>query len=263
MVKKITIFGVVFVAALVFWFAAKAWLEGPVKFEAIDVWLMPLATLIILTAAVGIGLMLIPELLYRIVLSMLVGVAFLIVFKFNTLYPGTFSALILLHLYAGKIMGEELTERTKINSRVILKRGLPWVVLPILIMISLAYFTDPQVQATARSNQLPPTIRQAISETVTTFLGSELAALPAPARKQVENRLIEQVTDQLTRLAKPYFRYAPPILAFGLFLILQGLSFIFVWLAIWLGMLIFLILKRAGFVKIVEREVKAETIVLS
>lgn len=260
--KKITIFGVVFVVALVFWFAARGWVEGPVKFGAVGVWLAPLTMLIILAAVAGVGLILISELLYKMILSLLIGIAFLIVFKFNTLYPGTFSALILLHLYAGKVMREELTQRTKINARVILKRGLSWVILPLLIMISLVYFSDPQVQATARSNQLPPTINQAISKTVTTFLGDEFQALPAGRREQVKSELTKQVTDQLTKLAKPYFKYTPPILAFGLFLILQGLSFIFVWLAVWLGMLVFWILKRAGFVKIVEREVKAETIAL-
>ena len=48
----------------------------------------------------------------------------------------------------------------------------------------------------------------------------------------------------------------PPILAFGLFLVLQGLSFIFVWLTAGLSVFIFWVLKKAGWVrlKIVQKE---------
>jgi len=51
-------------------------------------------------------------------------------------------------------------------------------------------------------------------------------------------------------------------LAFGLFLILWGLSWIFIWLSVLLGMLIFWILKKTKVVSIEERDIKAEVLIL-
>lgn len=259
MYKKLVIFTVIFLLSIVFWVAVKAWLEGPVKFADWQVWSWPLTGLIVLAALTAVAFLLIREILWRVVISVLIGLAFLLVFDFNVLYPGTFSVLILLHLLAARNVHRESSQRTVMNMGRILRYGLPWVITPLLIMTSFAYYLDPAVQAGARAGQLPPTVRQTIAKTVDAFLVSELAELPPAQRQQTKNQIIAETERQLTNLAKPYFQYLPPVLAFGLFLILQGLSFIFIWPAIWLGQGLFAIIRRAGFVKIVEKEVKAQT----
>lgn len=260
MPKKISILITVLIIAIVFWVAVKPWIEGQIKFAQIDAWLFPLIMLNLLAAALGVGFILITDILSRISMSILVGIAFLIVFDFNPLYPGTFSTLILFHLYAGKLIREELNQRHKINVRAILRRGLTWVILPILIMISFAYYLDPKVQASAFQNELPPTIKQIVRQTVTLILGRELETLPPDERREAEDILAVQVIEKINELANPYFKYTPPILAFGIFIILQGLSFVFVWLGVFAGVALFWILKKIDFVKIAERDVKAEMI---
>ena len=259
MSKKLIIFTLIFFLSIVFWVSVKVWVEGTVKFADWQVWWWPLTGLIILSAATVMAFLLIREILWRVVISVLIGLAFLLVFDFNVLYPGTFSVLILLHLLAARSVHRESDQWTVINMGRILRHGLPWVITPLLIMTSFAYYLDPAVQASARAGQLPLTVRQTIAKTVDAFLGGELSQLPPAERQQTKNQIMAETERQLTNLAKPYFQYLPPALAFGLFLILQGLSFIFVWPAVWLGQGLFAIIRRAGFVKIVEKEVKAQT----
>lgn len=260
MSKKFIIFTIIFLLSIVFWAAVKAWVEGPVKFADWQAWSWPLTCLIVLAAVTVVALLLIREVLWRVVISVLIGLAFLLVFNFNALYPGTFSALILLHLLAARNVHRESDQRTVINMGRILRHGLPWVITPLLIMISFAYYLDPSVQAGARAGQLPPTVRQTIAKTVDAFLGSELAELPPAQRQQTKNQIMTETERQLTNLAKPYFQYLPPVLAFGLFLILQGLSFVFVWPAVWLGMGLFQMLRRFNFVKIAAKQVEVQTV---
>ena len=63
-------------------------------------------------------------------------------------------------------------------------------------------------------------------------------------------------------MLKPYFQYAPPLLAFGLFLVLWGLSWFFIQLSVLVGMLMFWILKKTNFVKIEKKNIEAETLVV-
>ncbi len=260
--KKILLLVVVFIVAIFFWFAIKSWVGGVVKFTDPGVWLTPLIALLILASVTAISLVLIDDRLYSILVPFLIGLGFLIVFNFNTLYPGTFSALILFQLYGGKLLREEVTERNRINLRVILRRGMPWVILPLLIMVSFAFYLDPRIQAAGGTNELPSTIKQVISQTVTNFLGRELQSLPSAERQSAENQITNQVINTFTDFLKPYFKYTPPVLAFGLFLILQGLSLVFVWLSVWLGMAIFLMLKKINFVRIIEKTTMAEELKL-
>ena len=81
-------------------------------------------------------------------------------------------------------------------------------------------------------------------------------------KEKIVNEITSNVFQQLNSFLKPYFRYAPPLLAFGLFLILWGLSWFFVWLSVLVGMGIFWILKKTGIVRIEEKDVKAEVLIV-
>lgn len=85
-------------------------------------------------------------------------------------------------------------------------------------------------------------------------------ALPPQERQQAENQIINQIWTQATDFLGPYFQYLPPILAFGLFLILQGLSFIFVWLAVAVSIFLFWAMKKSGLVRIGIEQKEAETV---
>jgi len=132
-----------------------------------------------------------------------------------------------------------------------MRRGLPHIILPILIMISFGYFFSPKVQLQAANKELPPTVKQVIEKTVVNFLGDDVKKELSPEEQErALTQLVNQVTNQFVSFIGPYFRFMPPILAFGLFLILQSLSIIFIWISIAFSILLFWIFKLTGLVKI-------------
>ncbi len=258
MYKKAILIIAVGIAAGLFWFWAKPWVESPGRFLQIGIWLKPLITLSALISLIGLAFLLFKNFYLKILVSVLAGLPFFFVFGLSPFYFGAFVLMVLLFMYAMRNIQAEAGERMKINIRVIMQGGLPRIVTAILIMISFAFFFSPTVQSSAKKKQLPPTFQQVIERTVNTFLGGEIKNLPPQERQQAENQVITQVMTQFTEFLGPYFQYLPPILAFGLFLILQGLSFIFVWLAVAMAMLIFWVFKRAGMVRLAVVQKEAE-----
>jgi hypothetical protein len=131
-----------------------------------------------------------------------------------------------------------------------MRHGLPFVITSLLILVSFAYFLSSGVQDRAKSGQLPPTVGQVIEKTIDNFLGENIKSLPPQEQRAVKNQVVGEMMDRLTESFQPYLRYLPPVLAFGLFLVLQGLSFIFIWISILFAYLLFILLKKVGMVKI-------------
>ena len=246
-----------------FWFVSERWLRNPVwSLADIDPWLMPLAGLVVLAASLGIAFMLIPEYWVKIVASALSALPFIVIFGLEPIYLGAACILVALHIKAIESVGDEVKSRITVRAKHIVRRGMSMIILPHMLLISFAYYQTPAVKNAGKDLKLPAAITQAIEGTTRTFLGPELEKLPAAERKKVEGQIINQAVHQITELAKPYLHYMPPLLAFGLFLALQGLSPIFFELGSWLGLLMFLLLKKTGFIMTEEKQVKAEIIKL-
>lgn len=244
------------VVAWLFWLWVEPWVASPTRFADYGLWLKPLIALGVLSSLIGFALMFLKNFGARVLVSVMAGTPFLFVFGFNQYVLGAFVLMLLLHLYAVGNIREQATQRIKVNIREIMNHGLPMVITPLLVLVSFAFYFSPSVQSSAKTKQLPPTVKQMVERTVSGFLGQEIQSLPLQERKQAENQLVSEVIKQLTAFAEPYFKFFPPILAFGMFLILQGLSFIFVWIGVAISVLLFWVLKRADFVrlKIVQKE---------
>ena len=134
--------------------------------------------------------------------------------------------------------------------------------LPLYIALSFAYFSSPSIQIRAKDPVFAPNLKQVVSEVMDKFLSTELAYVPKEMREQQSNDAIERTYNYISSYFEPYRAYFPPVLAFGLFLILAGLGFILHRLSIWLGMGIFWFLKKTKFVLIENKQIEAETIVL-
>jgi len=251
MYKKAILLVVNLVVAGLFWFWVKPWVDNPTRFSDVSIWLRPLLLLTILSAVISLSFVLLKNArLWKILISVVVSLPFLFFFGFDTYYLLAVVLAILLHLYADSNIQAEVNERTAVNVRLIMQRGLSMIIMPLLIMVSFAYFSSSSVQLSAKKKQLPPTISLVVETTVNNFLGDQIKQLPPSEQKQAKSQIVSQVLNQMTQFLGPYFKYMPPILAFGLFLVLEGLSFIFVWLAVLLAMLIFWALKKSGFIRI-------------
>lgn len=194
--------------------------------------------------------MLIKQLYVKLLCSAVVGLPFLVIFGFSELTLAAFAIMVLLQLRSIQNLGQEVSQRMRISVQKTMQRGLPFLITSILILVSFAYYLNPRVQARAISNELPPTFGQAIEKTVDNFLGGNIRSLSPQAQSAVKNQVVKEALDQLTVMFQPYLQYLPPIMAFGLFLVLQGLSFLFIWISILFAYLFFILLQKVGWVKI-------------
>lgn len=258
--KSMILLGLVAATSFLFWILIRPWIVSPFQLSRTEIWLGPLLALGLLAAVVGFSFLLIKSGWIKFVASALAGLPFLLVFDFNKFYLLAFALIVLLHNSAAKKINHQATERIKINIREIMGHGLPSVITPILLLISFAFYFSPGIQSSAVLQELPPTAKQVISRVVGGFLGEELEQLPPQERQDAEKLLVERAFDQFNQILAPYFRFLPPLLAFGLFLILRGLSFVFVWLGTLIAWAVFWIFRRTGFVKITTAPVEAEKI---
>lgn len=259
MTKKAILMIAVMILAVGFWIAAKPWVASPLRLS-IDskVWVWPLVLLVVLAAVEGLAMLIIQDKRLKFGMIALSGLPYLAVFGADKYYLVAYAILLALSWSSVTNIREEASERIKINIKQIMRRGLPNLITAILIMISFAYFLSPSTQASARKQQLPDSVRQIVAKSVETFAGGQLRQIPPGERQSFLNQATNEVMSQFTTFLKPYFKYLPPILAFGLFLVLQGLAFIFVWLAILAAILIFEILKKFGTIQIRVAQKEAE-----
>ncbi|MBI4160628.1 MAG: hypothetical protein HY506_01860 [Candidatus Yanofskybacteria bacterium] len=243
-----------------FWFSVEPWIKNPFQFSHINTWLKPLISLGLFSALIGLSFLIIRNGLIKFAVSIIAGLPFLFVFDFNQFYLIAFALIVLLHSSAAKDISKQATERIKIDIREIMGHGLPSVITPILLLISFAFFFSPEVQKSASQQELPPTAKQVMSRVIGGFLGGEIEQLPPQEQKVTEELIVDKVFDQFNQVLSPYFKFLPPVLAFGLFLILQGLRFIFVWTGAAMAVILFWALRKTGFIKTKILQKEAEEI---
>jgi len=218
--------------------------------------------LVLLLTAVVMGIALFQKKLWVLTLSGVVGVMYLFTFGFtglNLLGAGIF---LLFGLYSSSNSRSEINQRTKINMRRIIQAGAWPVITGLFILISFAVYQSPFAEELEKSEKLPSASQNFIRSIVEQTVGRQVQTNNEAEKQNIITQISKETFGEINTFLKPYFQYAPPLLAFGLFLILWGLSWIFIWLSVLLGIFVFLILKKTDMVMIEERDVKAEMLVI-
>lgn len=218
--------------------------------------------LVLLLTAVVMGIALFQKKVWALTLSGIVGGIYLFQFGFiglNLLGVGIF---LLLGLYSLANSGSEISQRTKINIRRIIQAGAWPMIMGLFVLISFAVYQSPFAEELEKSERLPSASQNFIRSIVEKIVGVQIPSASEREKQGIINQITQETFNQFNTSLKPYFQYAPPILAFGSFLILWGLSWIFIWLSVLLAMLIFWILKKTKVVKVEEKEVKVEVLVI-
>ncbi len=226
-----------------------------------------LAAFLLLTSAIVIGYALFRAQrqefwLWPLMMSAIVGGLFMIQFGFTWLNLTAVAIFLALNYESYKRVGNEVSQRIKVNIAEILKKGLMPIVIGIFIMISFAAYQSSLADQLKSDAKLPSQTYQFFQKIAGTVGGSQLDDASPRERQSIINQVATEAYQQANKALKPYFRYAPPALAFGLFLILWGLSWLFVSVAMLVGMFLFWLLKKTGTVQIQERDVKAESIIV-
>lgn len=244
--------------ALAFW----TYVAGVINQSAEDfeVGLESILYLLVFTSIIGLGFALFRDRWLVLSFSAAVGVPYLLALSGELIWTGA-AAIVLLFLYSWSATVKELKERSKVNIMAVLRRGLGGVMLAVLIAVSFAAYHSPIAEELERTERLPSSMERFIGMIVRSTLGHRIEGSEAQ-KETVLAEVTRETFRELNTFFEPYFRYAPPLLAFTVFLILWGLSWFFVQLAVLAGALIFFILKKIKFVQIQEHEAKAEILVI-
>jgi len=262
MIRRLSIYIAIVILSAVFWTAVGAWINDPLNYQNISSWLTPSIVLVVLSALVGLSFIALPSKLSRLFVSLLLGATFVAIFGFNMLNLAAVAIILVSHLAAMRRVTTESSERHKINGWVILRRSLATVIFPIMIAISFAYYQTPAVQSSASRSELPTSLKRQAEKGVELFLKKELSVVPEAQREQLKSQVIDDAWAKINQSLAPYSKFLPPIIAFGLYLILQGVSIVFILLGSGFGALLFVLLKKFGFFKVEEYQVTAERIVV-
>lgn len=256
MLKQIVLLVVTSVAALAFWLVTKPLIEGPLNFQAVETWLWPLILLCFLGCLLALSFLLLDRRATYVAMGLNLGIFALLFDPRKIIVWGGVVIALLFQLYARQVIQGEKNNHLKINLKLTVDPGLRRLVTSILILVSFGYFLSGGLQAAAQKKELPGAVRTTVQVVVGSYIGENLEMENPSLRAQATETILGQITNFLN----PYFVFLPPILAFGLFLVLQGLSSIFIWLAVAMTLFLFWFLKVLKVVKIETASKQAEVI---
>ena len=259
--KIISILTATTVLAILFWFALVPWLGTGGKLQNLTAWLPPFFALIVLSGAMAIGVLLFERKSLWLLMALLADLPIFAVFGIHALYLIFIGFSLLCIFYSGNIMKRELSERYKVDIRVMARAGMRYIILPFLIGVSFVYFFSPQIQARANANAFPESFQRAIVNGVQQVLDSGNLS-ESGISGAVAKTTVNTFFDEFNSFLEPYSPYLPPLFAFGLFIVLWGMAFIFNGLSALVARMMFVGLRKVGFVKIEEVDVRAERIIL-
>ncbi len=249
--------GVVAAVSFGFWFDVSRWLQAAAIEK--DFVSYAVITFGFIVALVALGFMIFEKKWLVLSLPGMVALAYVANLGWSQL---ELIGLLILFLLAFKSYSDILREtrqRIKITLSEILRHGIFPFILGMFILLSFAAFQSPAFDRFENLKGLPPETQNYIKVIAENMVGHKIEG-SEQEKKVIINQISAEVTREFNTALGPYFKYAPPVLAFTLFLILWSVSWIFIWLSVLAGMLIFFILKKTGFVRIEEKEVKAEVL---
>lgn len=245
------------------WASVQVWLRGSLFEIQNPTNLMILSVLfVILLSLLSLGFILFRSKKNGLILATIVVFMYFMLFKVSNFNLVGATILILLFIFIDDLVSSETKERLKINPRILMRKGMSNLILGLFILTSFAAYQSPAIESFKNIQELPSASTVFIQKIVEQTLGGQLAQVESQQKNLVLNHITSEVIREANLFLEPYFQYAPPALAFGLFLVLWGVGWVFVWLSVFLGLLIFQILKKTSFFKIDEYDVKAQRIVI-
>lgn len=215
-----------------------------------------------LLALLSIGLILFQNRLWSVYLGLISGITYLFIFGIDNINLVGVFILVMLFYHAQDIVHGEISERIKMNSRVLIRKGLTNFIVAFFVLVSFAAYQSPAIDSFKNITELPSSTSVFIKGISEQTLGGQLQGATTEQKELILNQVTAEITREANLWLKPYFQYAPPALAFGLFLVLWGVGWVFIWLAVFLGMLIFQILQKTKFFMIEEYDVKAQRVTI-
>lgn len=260
--KRIGLIIAVALSSTLVWATAKPWLESPVAFSGYMVLAWPAIAVVFASALTGLAWMLLVRPIERIATILASWVSFIFFWKPDIWYVSVLPLFVFLWYESSRRIRNDAGDRHKVRVSTSIGAGLTPLLLGTFLMISLGFYLLPAYHTVTPSRVsigvqgwLEGAYNQPLVE-------QQLSQLPPSMQAQVKRDLAKSVDDWVKKVLGPLGPFVPPLLAFALFLVLWSVLFIFRELAIWLGVLLFMLFKAVRFIKVGEKDVKAEVITL-
>jgi len=216
---------------------------------------------IFLVSVIALGYVLFPTIRWATSISAIVGLSFLLFFGLTGLNLLAILGFWLFNLYALRNIRNQMLDRFKINPRIALMSGLYAIIVGFFLIISFAAYQSQLAKDIEKTERIPSQVQVFIQQISSQMFGSEIDGTPKE-KQDILTQIASDAYSGINNLFKPYFRYAPPILSFALFLTLLGLSWIFAFVAMGIGLFLFWILKKTRVIRVEEIDTKAEVLVV-
>jgi len=194
-------------------------------------------------------------------------ISFFFTFSFKLEYLAVLFLALLFFLFGSFRAINEKEVRIQIQIDKILRRGLPYVLTGLSLIIATAYYFSPLAFQNQNQIQIPRPLFNIIIQPLITTIEEQISISQLPAQFDVssegaklEDVLYQIISQEINKYSQTYKQYFPLGLAIGVFLSLKAISIPFGWLVILLSWLIFKALVSLGAIKIQEKAVLKEVI---
>lgn len=235
-------------------------------------WIWPAYGFLILLVALSLSWILSKS---RTILSITFAfalVSFLLIFGLRLEYLAALVVAIALFAIGSFRAVNEKEVRIKIHSTKISRKGLPFVLTGLALLIVSAYYFSPLAQQGQDQLKIPRPLFNIVIKPVLLTIEQELDASEIAEQfgttvegtltenKQLEEVLYLTVNAEINKYTKDYKEYFPLGLAVGMFFAIKAIGMFFGWITILLCWIIFKLLVVSGAVKIHEKAVLKQEI---
>ena len=210
-------------------------------------WILPVVGFFILLIFLSLNWILTKSKVILLITLFFVLISFLFSFGFKLEYFSVLLVSFLLFYLASQKAIDEKRKRIKIEVIMVLKRGLPFILTGLALIISTAYYFSPL----ALSGQNEIIIPKSLFDNIADPIGINL---------DIKNNIYEQINNEINKKSEAYKEYFTLGSAIGMFFALKIIGILFMWITIFLSWIIFKILVATGAIKIQEQAVLREVI---
>ncbi len=221
-------------------------------------WLLPSIGFLILLIFLGLNWLLTKSRAVLMITLVFIVISYFFVFGFKLEYLATlFIAGVFFVLGSFRAIKEKQV-RIKIQVDKILRRGLPFILTALSLMIAIAYFFSPLALRGQDQIEVPRSLFNALVRPIMNVAEIQLLNNQIPV--DFQESLYQTVNQEVNKYNQAHQNYLPLGLSIGIFLALRTISIPLGWLAVLLTWAIFRILVALGAVKIQEKAVLKQVI---
>ncbi len=228
--------------------AAATWVGlKSVLFES-GSWIWPSLGFLILLIFLSLSWLLVKSRAILLTTLSIILICFFFSFGFKLEYLAALFIALLLFLFGSFRAIKEKKVRIKIQLDKILRKGLPFILTGLALVMATAYYFSPLALQRQSQITIPRPLFNVIIEPISELITEQ------------EDMLYQTINQEINKYSQPYQQYFPLGLAVGVFFALKTIGYLFMWLVILLSWLIFKALVSFGAIKIQEQAVLKEVI---